>query len=316
MVLIFQTGDLVDILSSGHRCKQEPSAVAQFPLESRENINSSVYSQFTGVVDVILYGGKNYKVASSMEINQGNPFITTNSPTSAHHIANGFGALLTSRQRKVNKDSTVDNTFEPSGNESDSYESCDGEELSQTGERAVVPIQGNTFPAYNPAQPAGPAAARCDITGDTFHPTTVVSTSYHLHLNSVNPLQNGVNSLQNGWNGQGSVSEAANATDPSKSYEIPPCTITPHHLREASNYLQIPNKLKPVGYQLGFKEHEIEGILYQNHNNVCQAAFTLLLDWNNQTGSDSDAWEKLFAALKQVIPVIQMEELHTKLMKS
>ncbi len=75
--ITFQTGNLVDVLSSGHRCKQEPSAVAQFPLESRQPIDheSGVYNQFTGIVDVLLCNGTDLEIVSSMETNQPNQCI-------------------------------------------------------------------------------------------------------------------------------------------------------------------------------------------------------------------------------------------------
>ncbi len=50
-----ESGDLIQVLSSGHRCKQEPSAVAQFPMESRENMQNSVYNQFTTLLEVKVF---------------------------------------------------------------------------------------------------------------------------------------------------------------------------------------------------------------------------------------------------------------------
>ncbi len=314
---ITQKGSLFEVLSHGHRCKQRPSAVSQFPLQSRVSVTNSVYNKFTGVLGVVLSAGKTYRVASSREINQCNPCVTHHSPPSTHQIRDGLDVLLAPQMQNVPNNSAVGNSPESSGgsrhvsDDNDENIVREIQEHSQTSERAVVPHQSTTFPV-SVHQQGVPAGASRDITADMFRPTTVVSTSYHLHLN-------GGRQMQNGWNGPvNSLPESVmgNETDPSKSYEIPTSDITVHNLRTVSNYLQLPIRYKPLGELLGFKEHEIEGILYQNHNNVCHASFTLLLDWKNQTGTDLDAWSKLFNALKQVVPVKQMEELHQKLMKS
>ena len=179
-----------------------------------------------------------------------------------------------------------------------------------TGDRsnAAVPLQGNLLHLPN-SQQGNQAGASWYIPGDRSNSTTVVATSYH-QINTGNILQNRWNGLEN----SSLEPYTRNEIDLDKSYEIPSSAITPSKLRQVSNYLQMPNRFKPVCHQLGFKEYEIEGILYRNHNNVCEASFELLHVWYQQTGSGSAAWTKLFDALKQVVPVNQMEELHKKLM--
>ncbi len=82
------------MLSSGHRCNQEPSAVAQFSLQSLQPIDheSGVYKQFTGIVDVVLCNGMDLEIVSSMEAYQPNQFLTAEevSPPNAGNDLSDF----------------------------------------------------------------------------------------------------------------------------------------------------------------------------------------------------------------------------------
>ncbi len=65
--------------------------------------------------------------------------------------------------------------------------------------------------------------------------------------------------------------------------------------------------------ELGFEMPHVEAILTNIPNDICEASFKMLVDWQDRVICEREAWEALIGALNKWLPHDQMQTIYDRL---